>query len=525
MVDTLIKNALIVDGSGKASFTGDLAVKDGTIVEVGPKIHVETAEVIDAAGLNAMPGFIDLHRHGDLAPYKQPEEAEELRQGITTFINGNCGFSAVPSAPERFTLLNDYARPIMGSIPAHLSGASFAVLRREVESLPLYSNMGYLTGGGALRIAVKGFDSAPITEAEMDRLRGMLSESLEAGAFGLSLGLMYVPENYYSVEELVRLCATPAKYGRIVTVHLWGEGNSLLESIDKILTIARRSGAAFHISHLKAAGRRNWRRLILTALEKIAAARAEGLDISFDVYPYHAGSTALYTLLPPALQKNGIPELLANLRDKEIRLKTAAELKEEQEDWDNLIASTGWQSVVIAGGDDVALVGRTVADIAESRGSCCEECVFDLLIENKGNVPIVLYSICEEDMEKILAAPDAIVISDALYSSGGQPHPRRYGSQARFLSRYAGKIGLERAVRSLTDLPARRMGLNGRGLLSPGYTADIVLADMARLRDTATFEKPLQYPTGIVCVFMAGHTAFREAGGPLEKYGQFLVAN
>jgi N-acyl-D-aspartate/D-glutamate deacylase len=525
MVDILIQKAAIVDGSGKAAFTGDIAVKDGIITGVLPKIECEASEVIDGTGLTAMPGFIDLHRHGDLVPYNQHEDAEELRQGITSFVNGNCGFSAVPSAPERFTLLCDYARPIMGSIPPHLSGASFKDLRRDVEARPLYSNMAYLVGNGALRIAVKGFSPAPVSTVEMDRICGMLDESLEGGAFGLSLGLMYVPENYYSTDELSQICVLPAKHDRIITVHLWGEGSSLLESIDRLLAIARCSDGAFHISHLKAAGKRNWRRLIPRALEKITAARDEGLDISFDVYPYHAASTALYTLLPPALQQNGIPNLLSNLRDADIRRKISSELKEEQEDWDNLIASTGWQSVVIAGGNDAALVGHSIAEIAEIRGCGGEECVFDLLMENSGNVPIILYSICEEDMKEILSAPGAIIISDALYSSGGQPHPRRYGSQARFLSRYAGSLGLERAVRSLTALPAHRMGMVGRGLLRAGDTADIVLVDMMRFTDRAVFERPVQYPTGIVRVLVAGHTAFTETSGLQGKYGRFLAAN
>jgi N-acyl-D-aspartate/D-glutamate deacylase len=471
--------------------------------------------------LTAVPGFIDIHRHGDLVPFGSGEEAEELRQGITFFMNGSCGFSPVPSRGEFFGLLQSYARPIMGAIPDHLRGMDFAAFRRALEQMPLYSNMGCLCGGGALRIAVKGFDNSPMSAAEMDSLSGLLEGELDAGAFGLSLGLMYAPENFYSIEELEKICRIPARRGLPVAVHLWQEGNGLFDSIEKIIALAKKSGAAIHISHLKITGKQNWGK-IGRALDRIVCARKEGLDITFDAYPYNAGSTALYALLPPARLNRGPAELIESLREPQMRRAIAAELQDANAAWDNVVPGIGWQGVAISGGRDASLSGLSVRDIAAGRGCSPEDCVFDLLLENDGNISVIIFSMDEADVEKVLGFPGAIVISDSLYA-GNLPHPRRFGSQARFLSRYAAALGFEKALCSVTSLPARRFGLKDRGLLRAGAVADIVLLDRALLRDTAVWEAPAQYPQGIARVFVSGKQAFNEQEGPVGKYGRLAT--
>ena len=524
MIETLIRHASIVDGTGEKAYIGDIALADGRIEAIAPHVEGEAARVVEAEGLTAMPGFIDIHRHGDLVPFLSPCEGEELRQGITTFVNGNCGFSAAPSSPEWFEALREYALPIMGPIPEELQGMNYAGLLGAVEHQPLSSNMAYLVGNAALRIAVKGFDPTPLTEREAERVAGLLGEALQAGAVGLSLGLMYVPEHFYHTQELVGICAVAAKYHRPVTFHMRGEGNSLLGSLAEALDIGKRSGAPVHISHLKAAGKRNWSKLVPSALEMIARARLEGQDVTFDVYPYHAGSTALYTLLPPALQRGGVPHMLEELAKPGVRRVLTQELRQETEHWDNLIASTGWKNVVIAGGRDAALTGKTVEEIAALRGVDSETCVFDLMLENHGDVPIVLFSMDEGDVEQVLSAPGAIVISDALYSQGGIPHPRKYGAHTRFLHRYGEKLGLERAVRSCTALPAQRMGLRNRGLLLPGMAGDLLLADLSALADTATFAQPRQYPHGIRQVYVNGKLALEDGAPAGPCWGRLLRA-
>ncbi|MDR0387372.1 MAG: amidohydrolase family protein [Treponema sp.] len=518
---TLIKNALIADGGGGNAFAGDILINGEYIEAIAPDLgSVPGTERIAATGLYALPGFIDIHRHGDLIPFAGGG-TEELRQGITTFINGNCGFSAVPSSRQNFPLLRHYALPVIGAIPERFAGMGFAEFRRELEGCALRSHIGYLCGGGALRIAVKGFEPGPLSAAEQDRIGGLLQDELDAGVFGLSLGLMYAPENYYSMEELAKLCEIPAKQGRIVTAHLWGEGKSLPESVDKIIRLARRSGASFHISHLKAAGRSCWKTRIPGILEKIRTARDGGLDISFDVYPYTAASTSLVTLLPPALQQGGVERMLDRLREPTVRAETAAALRTEQSLWDNLALDLGWDRIVPGRGRES---GKTIAEIAEERGQSGEECVFDLLLENRGNVPIFLYSMCEEDVETILAEPGVIVASDAIYPEDGTAHPRRYGAHARFLSRYAGKKGFEQALQSVTALPAERFGLKTRGRLRKNAVADILLVDRDRLRDTADYADPARLPEGIVMAMVAGRPSFFENKREYNAGGKLLLA-
>jgi len=526
VIDLLIQNAEIADGSGQPAFFGDIAIENGRIQEIHRHDNAAassntTGMTINATGLTAIPGFIDIHRHGDLSPFGSGEDAEELRQGISFFMNGCCGFSPVPSRAKFFSALQNYARPIMGEIPARLCGMGFAELRGELEQMPLYSSMGFLCGGGALRIAVKGFDNSPMSASEMDSVRGLLNAELDAGTFGLSLGLMYAPEYFYSFDELVTICRVPAQRNRPVVVHQWQEGNGLPESIEKIISLARHSGAAFHISHLKMTGKKN-KGKIAAILERIASVQHE-LDITFDVYPYNAGSTALYAMLPPAFLNGGLAALLDSLRKAETRRAIADELQNENADWDNMIPGTGWQGVVIAGGRDRSVAGSSVARIAAQRGCSPEDCAFDLLLENEGNIPVIIFSMDMDDVEQILATPGAIVISDSIYAAGGLPHPRRFGAQARFLSAYASAPGFENALRSLTSLPAARFGLKDRGVLRSGAIADIVLLDRRRFRDTAVWENPVQYPQGIAKVLIAGKLAFEEMQGPLGKFGGLAV--
>lgn len=523
MFDILIKNARIADGSGQPSFVGNIAVQNGRIAHVFQCTDSMTGKhIIDADGCWTIPGFVDIHRHGDLLFNTEKPGEEELRTGVTSFVNGNCGFSPAPSSVENFDMLRQYAKPIIGCIPRSLCGSTFNQYLQTVQARPMYCNMGFLVGSGAVRIAVKGFDTSPMRVDELANAKELMREAFSAGALGMSMGLMYVPENFYITEELKELCTVAANAGRLVTVHMRGEGSSLLASIGEVLKLAKQSGGAFHISHLKAAGKKNWYSLVPRALEMILDAQQKGLDITFDVYPYTAGSTALYTLLPPSMLADGVMSMLEKLRNSEIRRELCEILTQEQTGWDNLIASTGWDNVMIAGGVDATIVGHTVADIADKRGTSPVECAIDLLLQNKGNVPIVFYSMSEEDVRQILMSPGAIVISDALYSDKGNPHPRRYGSQIRLLSRYGRSMGMERAVRSVTALPAERMGLLKRGFLKQGYYADILLLDIAKLRDTATYENPVQFPEGIRTAVVNGILAIGADGLIQGSLGHLL---
>lgn len=522
MFDFIIKNAQMIDGGGSDARTADIAIKDGRFAQIGSIDEgAPGAQIIDARGLYAIPGFVDIHRHGDLAPVLGRETTEELMQGITNYVNGNCGFSAVPSSDAHFEELRRYAKPIIGNIPPELACLSGKNFFQRLSEQALSANTGYLIGAGALRICEKGFETGALSRKELDAVCGKLSDLIDAGALGLSMGLMYVPENFTPTEQLAEMCRVPARKGKLIAVHMRGEGSSLIASVDEIIDLARRTGGRFHISHLKAAGKRTWNDLLPRALDRIHAAQAQGVDITYDVYPYCAGSTALYTLFPPDTQDGGVAGLVEQMRNAQFRARMRSELATEHDSWDNIIASTGWQSVTIVGASDSKCIGKNIEEIAAERGVTPVDCAMDLMLENNGDVPMVIHSMSESDMELALSAPGAIVISDALYAEGGMPHPRRYGAAARAVSHYGKRFGLAKMVRACTALPAERMGLSGRGRIAVGYYADMLLLDMDRFHDRATYTDPIRLPEGIHCIFVNGRLAVSD-GKLLGKYGKIL---
>lgn len=522
MFDFIVKNVQLIDGSGSNARLVDIAIKNDRFARIGSLNEIaQDIPTIDASGLYAVPGFVDIHRHGDLVPFLSSETAEELMQGITSYVNGNCGFSAVPSSSAHFEELCHYAKPIIGDIPHYLSELDGKEFFQQLSERRLSANTGYQVGAGALRICEKGFAQGALTQKELDAICAKLREQLEAGALGLSLGLMYVPENFTPAEQLVEICRIPACRGKLVTVHMRGEGASLLDSIDEVINLAMRTGGKFHISHLKAAGKRTWNNLLSRALTKIHSAQAQGVDITYDIYPYCAGSTALYTLFPPDAQVGGLTGLVEQMRNAQFRARMHIELATEHDSWDNIIASTGWQSVTIVGATDPNCIGKNIEEIAAERGVTPVDCAMDLMLENNGDVPMVIHSMSESDMELALSAPNAIVISDALYAKGGMPHPRRYGAAARAVSHYGKRFGVPQMVRACTALPAERMGLFNRGCIAEGYFADMLLLDLNDFHDRASYINPIQLPSGIRCVFVNGKLAVSN-GKVLGKYGKIL---
>ncbi len=515
MLDILIRNGLIADGSGSASWIGDVGVKDGRIVDLCKHILDTANETIDAAGKVVAPGFIDLHSHSDLWMVGNPSEGIKLRQGITTEIFGNCGFSPAPVSKEYIKLLQAYSEPIMGRLADDWSWETYGGYLDMLKRNKLSHNTGGYVGNGALRIAVKGFEAGPLTSDEMSKIKGLLAESLEAGALGLSMGLMYAPENYYNREELVEICSILKKYGVIFAVHMRGEGNSLLKSIEEVLYIARKSEAPLHISHLKAAGRNNWGTKCNEAIQLIEDARSSGMDITCDIYPYTAGSTSLYTLLPPWTLEGGVQKAIQRIKDPGQRHKIIEELKRETDDWDNLVYSTGWENVLVSSVSTAAnqcFVGKRISEIAEVLDIEPVEAALNLLVEEDGYVAIVFFHMSEEDVIKIMRLDYSFVISDSLYSGGGMPHPRLYGAFPRLFANYVREkkiLALEDAVRKVTSMPAQRLGLKHIGRLERGYIADIVIFDINTIQDNATYIAPRQFASEINCVIVGGKIAAR----------------
>ena len=519
MLDLVIENGRLVDGTGNPWYFGDVGIKGGEIVEVG-RVSQRGLEKIDAGGRVVSPGFIDGHCHSDLMVLDDPGSEIKLKQGVTTEVVGNCGMTPAPFAAQNLDLLRTYVEPVLGNTGREWRWETVEQYFDVLLDAKPSENVATYVGHGTLRIAVMGFENRPASGEELERMKRLLEEALQAGAIGLSLGLMYAPGSYTPREELAELCSVLSRYDGLLATHIRGEGNSLIPSIEEVIWIAERSGVPLQISHLKAAGGGNWGS-VTRAMELIEDARSRGLDVTCDVYPYTAGSTSLTTLLPPWALEGGVSQSLERLGDSSSREKIKAELREEQDDWDNLVASTGWDSVYISSlsrDHDADLAGKNILEVSDSRGIDPEDCMMDLLRGQDGKVSIVFFHMAGSDVEQVIRWERSLIASDSLHDQAEKPHPRLYGTFPHVLARYVREkklLTLEEAVRKMTSFPASRFKLGKRGLITPGYAADLVVFDPEAILDTATYEDPKHFPEGISHVLVNGAKAI-ESGARLE---------
>lgn len=527
MLDTVIKNGKIVDGTGNPWFYGNVGIKKGRIVTCGPNISEDARETIDIKGKMVSPGFIDGHCHSDLMILDFPESEIKLQQGVTTEVVGNCGLAPVPVNPLHKVALQTYVEPVLGKANKDWKWKTISDYFNELDKSLISENVASYVAHGSLRIAVMGFDNRSPTRKEMEEMKYILEEGMKAGAIGLSIGLLYAPGSYSTKEELAELCQVVAKYNGLFSTHIRGEGNNLIPSIKEVIWIANKSNVPLHISHLKAAGKRNWGKVI-EAMDLIENARSKGMDVTCDVYPYSAGSTMLTTLLPPWSLEGGLTSVLEKLKDHKERNRIKQELLHEQEAWDNLVASTGWGSVIVSSVHSINLKkyeGKTVLEISQENGKDPVDQALDLLIEENGNIGIVFFHMDENDIQQVIHYQNSLIASDSLTCYTGKPHPRLYGTFPRVFSKYVKQdniLSIEEAVRKMTSFPAKRFGLGKRGLLTEGYAADLVVFDFERIDDKATYEIPNVYPEGIDYVFVNGKLTTKEKNHTSHKCGCFI---
>ena len=508
MLDLILKNGRVVDGTGNPWFFGDVGIKDGVIVGVG-RVRQEGKKIIDVRGQIISPGFIDGHCHSDLMVLDDPESEIKLYQGVTTEVVGNCGIAPSPFSQENLDLLRSYVEPVLGKTEKQWSWETVSQYMETLLQVEPAENVATYVGHGTLRIAVMGFENRPASNEEMDRMKDLLEEGLQAGAIGLSLGLMYAPGSYTAREELVELCSVLPEHDGLLATHIRGEGGSLIPSIEEVIWIAERSGVPLQISHLKAAGRSNWGD-VNQAMELVEDARSRGLDVTCDVYPYTAGSTTLTTLLPPWTLEGGVSQALERLHGPDSRKRIKEDLRHEHDEWDNLVASTGWDNVYIASLDkksESASEGQSIAQMGKTRAADPADCMMDLLLEQDGKVSIVFFHMAGQDVEQVLKWDNSLIASDSLHDQADKPHPRLYGTFPRVLDKYVREeklLTLEEAIRKMTSFPARRFKLEGRGLLATGYAADLVVLDPDVIAETATYEDPKRLPEGISDVVVNG---------------------
>jgi len=516
MVDLVIEGGRIVDGTGKASYTGDIAVSNGKIVEVGV-IHGGVERRIDAKGLVVAPGFIDSHSHSDLMLIAEPEAKQKIMQGITTEIVGQDGLGEAPIKEKDIENWRSYLSGLNGDPEIDWSWRSLGEYLDAIEEAGPATNVASLVGHGNLRLSAMGMDDRPPTDSELEEMKALLRDSLRQGAYGLSTGMIYPPCVYAATEELTELCRVVSEEDGIFVIHMRNEGDALLESIGEVATIGANSGVKLHISHFKAAGKRNWGRSV-QGLEAIKKAREVGLSITVDQYPYTAGSTFLSARLPSWMHEGGVDAMLDRLRDSATRGRAYAEMTEDR-------SFTMWGDTIITSvktEGNKHLEGRSLTEIAEMRGVDIVEALFELVLEERNAVGMVSFSMSEEDVRIIMGSPIQMFCTDGIVL--GKPHPRAYGSFPRVLGRYVreGVLSLEEAVRKMTSLPAERFGLQGRGVLKPGAHADITIFNPETVIDTGTYEDPIRFPEGIEYVIVNGRVTVDRGAHTGERAGMVL---
>jgi N-acyl-D-amino-acid deacylase len=521
--DLVLRNGTIVDGSGGAPFEGDVAILNGRIVAVGRALTGTGSEEIDARGLAVAPGFVDIHSHADGTLFDDPRAESVVRQGITTVVVGQDGGSRGPAREHD----DDAAERIRHAMRAGHEFDSIGDFLAGVDALPPAVNLATMVGLGTIRGVVVGNADRPATRAEIMRMHALVGASLTQGACGVSSGLEYVPGAFASREELAALCRPLAEARLPYATHMRNEDDQLLESIDESIAVARAAGCPLQVAHLKTQGPRNWPK-IGAALERLEQARAGGMDVAFDRYPYVAYQTGLTNLFPPWSRDGGTERFLARLRDS----ATAPRIRGEAVAKAELIG--GWDNVQITSvrnDADRGVEGQRLGSWAKALGIDPYDAAVGLLERSNGNVGMVGFAMSEQNIERFLAHPLGMVCSDggAFAIEGaarrGHPHPRSLGSFPRVLAQYVRErraLTLEEAVRKMTSFPASRVRLDDRGMLREGYAADVVMFDPATVVDRATFAEPFRYPEGIRLVIVNGVPTLRDGQRAERRAGRAL---
>lgn len=513
MTELVIRRATIVDGSGAKGWVGDIAVEADHIVEVSPSIREKGAREIDADGLVASPGFIDMHSHSDLVLPDCPGAENMISQGITTEVVGQCGFSPapVPSAAEQeFYASVGFFRVASEPWPWR----TFAQYLSHLDLAHTSTNVVPLVGHGPVRASAMGFANRKPTPLELNTMIEHLGEAFEAGAWGLSTGLVYPPGCFAEAEELTALAKVVAKHRRLYCTHVRGEGDTLIESIEEAISVAEGAGAALQISHFKASGERNWPKQA-TAIKMIEGAKARNLDVMVDVMSTSASGTTLSSLLPDWIKEGGPKAMQAKLNEPESRARVKRDIVEGLDGWSNVFAAVGLDKFFVFGAP--SLQGNhewSIAQIARERGEEPVDTLLNILAADGADVFTVFLTMSDKNVLTALTHPLAVVGSDGwahpplgTCMCSRMPHPRSFGTYPKLFGeivRDKSAMTLEEAVHKSTGAPARRLGLFDRGRLVGGCKADIVLFDAKRIRDRTSIAMPSQSPEGVEYVIVNG---------------------
>ncbi len=509
--DLLVRGGTVYDGSGGPPRQADVAVADDTIAGVGDFSAASATVVIDATGHAVSPGFINMLSWATESLIIDGRSVSDIRQGVTLEVFGE-GSSMGPLNPSMQQATEDRQGDVKFDVPWTTLGE---YLDHLVEK-GVATNVASYIGATTVRVHEIGYEDRPPTAEELSRMQDLVREAMREGALGVGSSLIYAPAFYAETDELIALVSAAGEFGGGYISHLRSEGNRLLEAVEELITIATEAGVRAEIYHLKAAGSDNWDKLD-QVIDRVEQARAEGIEITADMYTYTAGATGLDAAMPPWIHEGGHGAMIERLQDPEIRLQVAAEMRTPTDEWENLLLAAGSPSRALLVGfrqDSLKyLTGKTLEEVAEARGTSVEETAMDLVVQDDSRVGTVYFMMSEDNVRRQIRLPwvsfgsdaGSLVPEEPFVQSN--PHPRAYGNFARLLGKYVrdeGLIPLEEAIRKLTTLPASNLRIEGRGQLAPGHFADIVVFDAETIMDHATFEAPHQLATGVRDVFVNG---------------------
>jgi len=527
--DLLIRNGTIVDGSGAPRYRADVAIKGDRIVRIGKLKNASTARVIDATGLVVAPGFIDMLGQSETYLLIDPRAMSKVMMGVTTEVTGE-GESIAPVNARLIKEQEDFNRRYNLTIDWTTLDEYFNRLEKQGSGV----NLATFVGATQVREYVVGYDNRPPTAAELEQMKALVAAAMKDGALGLSTSLQYVPARFAKTDEIIELAKVAREYGGIYATHQRSEANALDESLAEVFEIARRARIPVEIWHLKTAYKKNWGRMP-EVLQKIQRARAQGLDITADIYPYIAGSTSLSACLPPWALEGGTDKMLSRLREPAIREQLKKEISTDAKDWENIYLGSGGAPGVLIGAvvnrELEAMQGKRLAQIAEAQHKDPLDALFDLILADHGQTGAIYFMMSEADLRAAMRAPFVSFCTDSGARAndgplaGSKSHPRGWGSYPRILGRYVREdhlLTLEQAVHKMTGMPAKRVGLQDRGLLRAGSFADITIFDPVTIIDRATFETPNQHPEGMKFVIVNGGLEVDDAKRTPELAGRVL---
>ncbi|HBF4442642.1 TPA: D-aminoacylase [Clostridioides difficile] len=523
---TLIKHGLIVDGNKTPAYEGDILIENEKILKISQDLNEEADKVIDAKGRVICPGFIDTHSHSDLVILVNPYNEVKIRQGITTEVLGQDGISMAPLPQEH---ISSWRKNLAG-----LDGESDEIdwkyeTTENYLKMMDYNGVGlnetYLVPHGNVRMEAMGLEDRPATKEEIQKMCEITERELKAGAIGLSTGLIYIPCAYSLTEEIIEMCKVVSKYDGVFVVHQRSEADTILTSMEEIIEIGKQSGVKVHFSHFKVCGKANWK-YIPQVIELLEKAEKEGIRVSFDQYPYAAGSTMLGVVLPPWAHSGGTDKLIERLSDENERAKMKKDIANGIEGWDNFIEFAGIDQIFVTSvktEKNKDVIGKSLLEIGKMRGKDPLDATFDLLKEEENAVGMVDFYGLEEHIIGFMKRDEQNVCTDGLLA--GKPHPRAYGSFPKILGRYVRDLNvltIEEAVYKMTKKAATSFSIKDRGELKEGYFADIVIFDKDTVSGCDDFINSMQYPTGIDYVIINGNCVVEEGKYNKIKAGKVL---